>query len=140
LPFPTGKATSRYREVRACTQRVFANGCLPRSLRLRVAEKRFVGQLHLLPGTLHPQRNFWKQSNYPRKETLIPRVVALERNDLSGFNYSRANKQMFTGLCGLGIDPSWLLSSCLTSASLRSVRIPANRDVRLRYLEGKRRP
>jgi hypothetical protein len=23
LPFPTGKATSRYREVRACTQRVF---------------------------------------------------------------------------------------------------------------------
>jgi len=85
LPFPTGKATSRYREVRACTQRVSANGCLPRSLRLRVAEKRFVGQLHLLPGTLHPQRNFWKQSNYPRQETLIPRVVALERNDLGGF-------------------------------------------------------
>src|SRR5580704_4826350 len=47
---------------------------------------------------------------------------------------------MFTGLCRLGIDPSWLLSSCLKSASLRSVRIPANRDVRLRYLEGNRRP
>ena len=58
LSFPAGKATSRCREVRACPQRVLVNGHLQRRLRLRVAEERFVGQLHLLPGTLLPQRNF----------------------------------------------------------------------------------
>src|SRR5216683_7966719 len=65
LSFPADEATSRCREVRACPQRVFANGRLLRSLRLRVAEEQFVGQLHLLPGTLLPQRNFmerWGQS------------------------------------------------------------------------------
>src|SRR5713226_8024443 len=59
--FPADEATSRCREVRACPQRVFVNGRLLRSLRLRVAEERFVGQLHLLPGTLLPQRNFLEQ-------------------------------------------------------------------------------
>src|SRR5712692_8592424 len=61
LSFPADEATSRSREVRVCPQRVFANGRLLRSLRLRVAEERFVGQLHLLPGTLLPQRNFLEQ-------------------------------------------------------------------------------
>jgi hypothetical protein len=61
LSFPADKQLPSYREVRACPQRVFANGRLLRSLRLRVAEERFVGQLHLLPGTLLPQRNFLKQ-------------------------------------------------------------------------------
>src|SRR6266849_9594024 len=65
LSFPADKATSRCGEVRACPQRVLGNGRLLRSLGLRVAEEQFVGQLHLLPGTLLPQRNFmerWGQS------------------------------------------------------------------------------
>src|SRR6266404_593691 len=44
---------------------------------------------------------------------------------------------MSTKLSRLGIEPSWLLSSRLTSASSRSARIPVNRDVRLRYPKSK---
>src|SRR5260370_618740 len=47
-----------------------------------------------------------------------------DRNDLGRLVYSRANKQS-TRPCRHVIDASWLLSSCLTSASSRSVRNPA---------------
>src|SRR5258708_33184850 len=59
--FPADEATSRCREVRACPQRVLVNGRLLRRRRPRVAEEQFVGQLHLLPGILLPQRNFLEQ-------------------------------------------------------------------------------
>src|SRR6267142_1939312 len=121
LSFPTDKATSRWREVRACSQRVFCKRRLLRSLRLRVAEGQFIGQPHLLPRTLLPQRNFGNELANPQRETQIPRWIALDRNDLGEFSYGRANKQTARP-CRLGIEPSWLLSRCLTSASSRSVR------------------
>jgi len=71
----------------------------------------------------------------PRQETPIPRWSALDRNGLGGLFYSRANKQSTRPDC-LGVIPSWLLSSCLIVCSSRSVRIPVDRDVRLRYLQG----
>src|SRR5712692_10812246 len=74
LSFPADEATSRCREVRACPQRVFANGRLLRIFRLRVAEERFVGQLHLLPGTLLPQRKLRNSSGPPAARNTIPAV------------------------------------------------------------------
>src|SRR6266436_4903699 len=74
LSFPADKATSRCGEVRACPQRVLVNDRLPRRFRLRVAEEQFVGQLHLLPGTLLPQRNFWNSVANPlRKSSAVDR-------------------------------------------------------------------
>ena len=79
LSFPAGKATSRCREVRACPQRVLVNGHLQRRLRLRVAEERFVGQLHLLPGTLLPQRNFLEQCGQSAAKNAATDYFGLKR-------------------------------------------------------------
>jgi hypothetical protein len=54
----------------------------------------------------------------------VPQWIAMDRNDLGGLDYSRVNKQS-TRPWRVSAIPSWLLSSCLISASSRSVRIPA---------------
>jgi hypothetical protein len=67
-----------------------------------------------------------------RDEKYNPRrLIILDRNELSGFAYGRANKQT-TRPCRLIAVSDWLLSSCLISAFLCSVRIPVNRELRLR--------
>src|SRR5882724_11284876 len=72
LSFPADRATSRWREVRAYSQRALCKRRLPRSLRLRVAEEQFVGQPHLLPGTLLPQRKFLKRISQPAEKNTNP--------------------------------------------------------------------
>jgi len=56
--------------------------------------------------------------------TRFPRWIALHRNDLGDFCYGRAKMQTARPV-RLNVESCWLLSSSLTSASSRSVRIPA---------------
>src|SRR6266481_9384999 len=72
LSFPADRATSPWREVRACSQRALCKRRLLRILRLRVAEEQFVGQPHLLPGTLLPQRKFLKRIGQPAEKSTNP--------------------------------------------------------------------
>ena len=73
----------------------------------------------------------------PIRGEKIRQRITLDRNDLGGFTYSRANKQS-TRPCRLDVIAYWLLSSCLIVCSSRSVRFPAMPGVRLRYPESKR--
>src|SRR5712692_5303434 len=53
---------------------VFPNGRLLRIFRLRVAEELYVAQLHLLPGTLLPQRKLQDSSGSPAARNTNPAV------------------------------------------------------------------
>jgi hypothetical protein len=82
------------------------------------------------PEALRPFRRSNRELHHPG--TLIPRRISLDRNDLGGdFTVARISRPR---------DPialaSFRLGFCRVSYLLsRSVRIPANRDVRLRYLQ-----
>jgi hypothetical protein len=60
-----------------------------------------------------------------------PGLIILDRNELGEFVYGCANKQTTRRSRLIAVSVG-LLSSCLTAASSRSVRIPVYRDVRLR--------
>jgi hypothetical protein len=61
---------------------------------------------------------------WPTRGEKIQQRITLDRNDLGGIAYGRANKQS-TRPGRVVIIPSWLLSSCLIVCSSRSVRTPA---------------
>ena len=71
--FPADEAASPVSgEARACSQRVFSKRPLLRIFRLRVAEQQRVAQVHLLPGTLLPQRKLWERSGSPAARNTNP--------------------------------------------------------------------
>ncbi len=138
LSFPAGKTTSRCREVRACPQRALVNGRLPHSLRLRVAEEQFVGQLHLLPGTLLPQRNFSQWFGQPQRRNATTDFVSKRLRRFALQSRDQADHETL---------PPWLhcvlafvvLVSHICLFTLSEGLHKNAASVRLRYPEGKRR-
>ena len=88
------------------------------------------------PEALRLFRRSNRELHHPGK--LIPRRMSLDRNDLGGeFTVARSSRPrdpiaLASFRLGFYLRVSYLLS--------RSVRIPANRDVRLRYLESNGSP
>ena len=64
---------------------LFPNGRLLRIFRLRVAEEQHVAQVHLLPGTLLPQRKLWNSSGSPAARNTNPTVDCFRSKRLRRF-------------------------------------------------------
>jgi hypothetical protein len=132
LSFPADKATSRSAGGSSVSSTSFHKR--PPAAHLSASRCRGTIRRTTAPpsGNTSPTTEIRGREKLTRDEKLNSRgLIISDRNELGGFAYGRVNKQT-TRLCRSIAVSDWLLSSCLTSASSRSVRTPVNRDVRLR--------
>jgi len=92
---------------------LFPNGRLLRIFRLRVAEEQHVAQVHLLPGTLLPQRKLWNSSGSPAARNTNPTVDCFRSKRLRQFVLESREQAVLHET--LSPDSHWLSSLLFVS-------------------------